>query len=410
MRASLRLALSLAVLSVGIAFAQADVALSGELEADFGVAPLTGEFSIAGTSFDLSFDSEVGADFFPDAAFRVTLESRYDATLGASASLGDAYATLYLGDFDLLVGQQTVAWGSTDFVNPVDVLTPADLSRGAIYARKLPVPMLRGVYNSPLNLKIDAVLLPVFRPSILPELSPPMIAPPAGTVVVGQNPPILDVPEAKLENTQFGLRATYNVDLLEGADISANYVYGLSTTPTASVAFLPTEQEGEVIVQPNLRYDRYQLFGVDFSLAALGRVFRGEAAYTLIPNSDGTAANDAGSRLDAVLGAEASFADVTLITQGLMNFRTATELSPQLLDFSSTLSALYNLDNRTSLDGTWLQNYSDGSGFASGKLEYAFADGVKGAFRVTAYYGNEGSVWSAFQNLSDLRLGLAYAF
>lgn len=44
------------------------------------------------------------------------------------AEPGKTYAKLFLDDFDLGVGNQIVAWGSTDGFNPVDVINPRDLS------------------------------------------------------------------------------------------------------------------------------------------------------------------------------------------------------------------------------------------------------------------------------------------
>ncbi len=40
--------------------------------------------------------------------------------------LREAYADLYLGDFDLRAGQQIIAWGRADGINPTNNLTPQD--------------------------------------------------------------------------------------------------------------------------------------------------------------------------------------------------------------------------------------------------------------------------------------------
>src|SRR5690606_23893001 len=87
-----------------------------------------------------------------------------------SARLGRAYATAFLGDVDLSVGNQVVSWGSTDLLNPVDVVNPRDLSYPVAdpASQKLATPMLRAVAHASGGVTLDAVLVPVFVPSTLP--------------------------------------------------------------------------------------------------------------------------------------------------------------------------------------------------------------------------------------------------
>src|SRR5690606_40424823 len=110
--------------------AQASATLVGALTAGFGVA-FDGAVTVAAAGVDLRLDGEVGSGFFPDAVFVIEGQVVYDAASESaplSARLGRAYATAFLGDVDLSVGNQVVSWGSVDVLNPVDVVNPRDLS------------------------------------------------------------------------------------------------------------------------------------------------------------------------------------------------------------------------------------------------------------------------------------------
>src|SRR5690606_5636205 len=147
-----------------------------------------------------------------------------------SARLGRAYATAFLGDVDLSVGNQVVSWGSVDVLNPVDVVNPRDLSYPVAdpASQKLATPMLRAVAHAPGGVTLDAVLVPVFVPSTLPgarwlpEGQLPGELPP-GVTIVGIADPLEARPAFEVGNVQFGLRATLDLDLLGGADVSAVY-------------------------------------------------------------------------------------------------------------------------------------------------------------------------------------------
>ena len=92
----------------GYALAQ-DVELGGELEVEFGLAA-NGDIVVSTADLDLIISGEVGQGFLPDASFKATVESSYDAATGeVRAELGETYAKLFLDDFDLSVGNQIVA-------------------------------------------------------------------------------------------------------------------------------------------------------------------------------------------------------------------------------------------------------------------------------------------------------------
>lgn len=420
----MRVALGLLALAAPPASAQ-EIDVGGELGTTAGVRFDADNTILSLTELELDVSGEVGLGVFPDASFVTTLYSGYDATNldNTRVELGEAYATLFLGDLDLSVGQQTVAWGSADGFNPVDVINPRDLSRGLVAAEKLPVPIIRAVYNAPGGVKVDAVVVPAFRPSRLPALTLP--AP--GQPVPGQpaQPPELP-PGATLpppddrraastpENIQAGLRATLPLDVLGGGDVSATYVHGIATEPTFSVGAAPVApQQGPPggAAPPVLTYTEYDLFGLDFSLAALGTVFHGEAAYTLTADHDGTDPAVDNHSFQGVFGGEYTFSGgLTTSLQGIVDYLAADSGSEVAWDFSTALVLRYEVNTRTNLEALWLQNITDGSGVVAPEISYTFTDSVTGELGAGVLYGADDTQFGALRDTSQLTLGLSYAF
>lgn len=403
-----------------ISFSQAQVSfdLGGELKSDFGVFFDDGLFSTASTQLDLKLGGEVGSGFFPDATFNAVVRGKYDAITNTTMfSVREAYATAYLGNFDLSVGNQKVFWGSVDGFNPVDQINPRDLSNPFVdpEEQKTPIPMLRVVYNSSFDLKLDAIVVPVYVASTLPgarwQPAPAAMTLPPGVQIVGKNPIINNQPEAKLGNIQYGIRASYNLDLLEGADVSASYFHGIRTTPTASAKLIPTANRGQFKVQPILNYDIYDLVGLDFSVALPATVIRGEFAYTITGDPDGTIPTIQNHSFAAVLGSEYTFAgDIMTVGQIMFNYTAADKGKDASTRISSLLTASYNIDNYFNVKAVWIQNFSDSSGALRPSVSYKFADGVSASADVVFLYGSDSSQFGSLSKNSSLNLSFDYSF
>lgn len=385
----------------GCALAQ-DVELGGELKVEFGLAT-NGDIVVSTADLDLIISGEVGQGFLPDASFEATVESSYDAATGeVRAELGETYAKLFLGDFDLSAGNQIVAWGSADGFNPVDVINPRDLSF-PFASKKLPVPLLRAVYNAP-SIKIDAVVIPAFRASKPPDVrylqtfqSPP------GVTITEQETPIDNRPAVTLKNVQYGARAAF--DLFDGADVNLTYFGGYRKEPTVFTKLTPARQPGQFTVQPVLNYDWIHLVGVDFSASVAGTVIRGEAAYTFTEDPDGSDPAVGNPSFEAVLGTEYTFGNLFTSLQGIVEYVRGDHLT-----FQTVLTARYDIDHRTRVEGFWLQSLPDGGGVIGPGLSYTFADGVSGEARAFLFYGAKDSELGALKGQSQFRFSLHYAF
>jgi len=400
------------------ALAQVSYRLGGSVAAEFGVA-VDGSIPVAAADLTLKLDGEVGSGFFPDAVFTAELVSRYDAAAAEPfrVRLGRAYATVYLGALDLSLGNQVVAWGSADAVNPVDAVNPRDLSNPLADPadQRLPTPLVRATWHAPEGVTVDLVLVPVFVPSTLPgarwqaAAAPPALPP--GVTIVGVLPPQEATPAFELGNLQYGGRATLDLELGGGADVSVMAYRGFRHLPTASAELVPTPNPGMFQIQPTLAYDRITVLGVDFSAVFGNYVIRGESAYTLGEDSGGTDPSIGNDGFAAVLGVETNVSGGPFITLQGAYQRTAPDAGADpLQSFSSVLAAKFDPDNRIGLDVAWLHEWTDGSGVIRPSFSYTFADGLTGTAAATVLYGPDGSTYGVWKDNTQLSLGVEFSF
>lgn len=416
--ARLSLVLLTAVAVASTALAQVSYDLGGKVSADFGVT-IDGTIPVAAAGLQLKLSGEVGSGFFPDASFMAELVTTYDAAAESplEVRLGRAYATAYLGAWDLSLGNIVVPWGSVDVVNPVDVINPRDLTYPVSdpLDQRLATPLIRATLHAPEGVSVDAVLVPVFVPSTLPgpRWQPAMPAPelPPGVSIVAVREPVENRPVFELGNMQLGVRATMDIDVGGGADASVVVYRGFRHTPTVSVELVPTETPGAYLAQPTLNYDRITLLGGDFSAVFGAYVVRGEAAYTFGEDPAGTDPAVGNNSFELVLGTETNIANGPFVTAQATYQHVAADASEESGNaFATVLAAQFDPDNRIGLSFAWLHDWSDGGGVVRPSLSYTFADGLIGTAEAAIIYGTEGSAYGAWRDNSELRLGVAYAF
>lgn len=432
------LAVLLLLLTLSTALAQVSFDLGGEVDVELGV-DVTGEFTVAAAGFELVAGGEVGSGFFPDATFKVELGASYDAAAQAgtqggipsdasellypspepfSVWLGEVVATVYLGDAELSVGRQKVAWGSADALAPLDVVNPHDLTYPVAQpsASRLATLLARLRVRAPEGVGLDFVLVPLFEPSRLPgaEWQPAVdlsaFPPQAGIVGVA---PILDErPAATLANVQFGVRATFDLDLFDGSDVSLTYFRGFDKVPTASFTLVPVPgAAGQNYLQPVLTYDRLSVVGLDFSSVIGSFVVRGDAALSLTDDPEGNDPTIGNPYFAAVIGAERSLSGGAFLTAQVVYERTWPDAGAEAaVDLASVLALRLEPDARLTLQTAWLHDYSDGSGLVQPTLDYALADGVTASLEGVVFYGRDGSKYGGWSDNSNLRLAVAYAF
>jgi hypothetical protein len=184
--------------------------------------------------------------------------------------LREAYADLYLGDFELRAGQAVAAWGRADAINPTDNLTPRD------YFVRSPEPddmrmgnfLLRARYSIAPWIRLEAVWVPVYRYSVyrfdlfeMPDY-----------VRFHES----SLPSAALDNSTFALKLEF---LFGGFDGSVSWFNGYDPMPGIQPGEFPQAPSENMVLDMYARAFRQQTLGLDFSFGMGSFGVRGEAAF-----------------------------------------------------------------------------------------------------------------------------------
>ena len=184
--------------------------------------------------------------------------------------LREAYADLYLGDFDLRAGQQILAWGRADGINPTNNLTPQD------YFVRSPEPddirmgnfLVRGRYTIKSRIRLEGIWVPVYRHSIyrfdlfdMPDFV---------HFADAYNP------DAAFKNGSFAGKVEFLFDRFDG---SISWFSGFDPMPGIEYGPLPETPGESPSIDLYARPFRQQTGGLDFSFGLGSFGVRGEAAY-----------------------------------------------------------------------------------------------------------------------------------
>jgi hypothetical protein len=320
----------------------------------------------------------------------------------------EAYLTVHSPKADLRLGNQIVAWGRADGINPTDNLTPHD------YVVPLPLEEDQrfGVWAG----KLDAYLTQNLTFTLLatPFFVPSKFALPPGSPVVETRPARTG------SNTELALKLNKT-----GGDVDWSVSYYRGYRPLPSVAV--------TVPSLDLRYDRIDVIGADLA-HNIGRVgFRTEVAYTRSTESQNVDPNTSSSRLFWVGGI-----DRTLLENLNVNLQWFWRWMPhyQAPDVSTdpgahtvaTLNSIISGQEARSSHGmtfrisnSWLNqtltaelfaviNFTRGDHYLRPLLTYTFNDHFKGMLGGELYRGPKDTQYGLFKSTSgvfaELRYGL----
>lgn len=241
-------------------------------------------FSRAGARLQLAADGRIGTQ----AAYYGAMDFHYDAAEALHSPLSErddglsiypveAYVELYTEHADFRLGQQFLFWGRTDWVNPTDNINPWDYQNISpeIEDYRIPIMAAKGdLYLGPVTLQI--VGIPFFEPDRIPL--------PVDSVVT---------PATTLENVQYGLRLSSYFGRL---DYSVSYYHGHGKQPAILHQFGP----GEPVLYG--KYLSRDILGFDFVTTFGAWALKGEAAYVITEDVDGTDPFVDNPFIDSVLG------------------------------------------------------------------------------------------------------------
>jgi len=272
-------------------------AYGGSKTTDF--ANLSGEFA-------LKAKISRGSTFlYADARFR---EGLFFGERKAETELKEAYAG-YTGErLSVYLGNQVVSWGRTDGFNPTNNITPND------YFYLTPEPddqklgnfMLRPKIRLNNQAELEAILIPVFKPSVYRYDLFDMGGSSSFTQTL--------IPNAKARNASIAARLNFE---LPAAGFSVSYFHGYDPFYGFKADTILFQPSPYVIYNPAVY--KKNTIGADFAIPVSQWIFRGEATVNLtkdylenqqIPNPD----------LSYVLGIERTISGFTTIFQYIGKF------------------------------------------------------------------------------------------
>jgi hypothetical protein len=383
--------------------------IGGNLQAEFG-STRQGQLWPTNAAFTVKFEGSVGDPDFPTATFLINLRSSLDASGRTRVDLREAQVNASIGRFDLIVGNQIIAWGVGDVFNPANIINPLDLVNPLEQVRQ-PVLGLRSTYNISDATKLEVVFVPGFQTNTLPNgLEPPPPPNIPGLTIVGIDPLQDNRPEFILKNVQGGARFGTRFNFLEGADLNLSYWNGWRATPTATANITPVTPD-QVRLQPVLNYDRIQVIGGDLTVAYQGFIAKLETAYTITQDMKGQNPAIGGPSLEIVGQAEYS-PDPSINTIFSVDFlwTRGEGVGNDTYTVQTAFVGRFDLDNRTTFEGAWVQNYMDRSGLITAKLSHTLADGLSLYATGGFFYGSSASSYGSLSKASQLRFGLKFSF
>jgi hypothetical protein len=246
------------------------------LRADYFSASkkLDDNHNLIGLTLQPKLEPQLGEHLSLKGEGRLHDEDMFDSR-GRQHRFLEGYLDLHGTPGQLRLGQQIIAWGRADALNPTDLLTPKDFTHlSAEYEvdRRFGLPAALGTARLSPELNFTAVWIPIFMASVIP-------IPDKLPFQLGS-----EEPNNEWRNHSFALKLDRSGT---GVDWSISYFQGWDLIPTAKV----TNPGGVVrfgpqglfsIFQPTsvlLRNQRIRAIGADAAIPMGGFGWRAETAY-----------------------------------------------------------------------------------------------------------------------------------
>ncbi len=194
----------------------------------------------------------------------------YNAILGSSVALHEAFLSYATEHLEWKVGRQIITWGVADGLQLTDVISPMDYTEFMANDYddiRIPVNAIRVRYNPAPLLSADFVFVPVAEFYHLPmDENNPWNRGFSSPIPLDLD----DTPEKKLRNSEYGMRLSF---FLPGVDVSVSALHTLHSIPVLQLQPLP---DGSLELKG--LYDEIVMLGADLSLPLGEFVFRAEFA------------------------------------------------------------------------------------------------------------------------------------
>ncbi len=334
--------------------------------------------------------------------------------------LKEAYIDYYTKYIDFRVGQQTIAWGKADEINPTDIINPQDMTN---ITEDKSIRRI-GLFQIKADVKLyDFVLNAIWKPSFeymrIPALDSrwSFISMPFVTTL-----PDPVYPENSFENTEWAFKLART---LGSVDFSLSYSDGWDNIFTPVVAVDPVTHRPSL---DRLETHRTKMFGADFatSLASVG--FWGEGAYFLTEDHEGTDQNNKNPYIQFVLGADYQFrSNFKLNIQYFREIVTKTDDEAEKTSEEDMLSKLgiglplkealtcrlekkFGQAEELKAELFGIYDLKDNGIMFVPRFFYSPEDGLNFEIGYNIFAGDSESFWTRFQHNDELYLKCTYSF
>lgn len=218
---------------------------------------------------EASLKLKVRKKSFGDAFAEIRFLRGYEFKKSVSEiNIRETYLNVYAGLFDFRIGQQIVAWGRADGVNPTDNITPKNLLVRSPDEddRRQSNFLIRSHYNLH-PLRIEAIWVPAYESSYIPT---DLLSFPPGVMLIDP-----DYPDARVKNSAFAVRLNLEMPSLDG---SISYFNGHNPFPGISANILALASDN-LFIEVFPKSYRLHILGADFQTTAGSYGLRGELAY-----------------------------------------------------------------------------------------------------------------------------------
>jgi hypothetical protein len=345
--------------------------------------------------------------------------------------------------WDFRVGNQIIAWGAADRVNPTDLWNPSNLM-DPFLSRKLPLLTARaGIHPAEFHgVGLELLFAPFFResrlPAVFPDSASQSISPEAsrwllplperlelGNAVV---PLFYQLKPSSFPSQTWQGGASLHFSPIPDWDFSLSYQNTVERLPRLSLTERGDASDPAlpltVTVSPI--YHREQVFGVDGSGAILDSqvTVRFEAAYHLRDNADVAG-------VDVFQGVAGLDYTLPWRPWGVTTYFDTLAVVYQRIDFQSTVNGTTSIRNlpdvfpwdrngivymenrftaRTKLASSWVWSFRDQDAFLSSVLSVQFSDHLGGGAGGEFFLGARNGFYGQFYDNNRIKVTTSYVF
>lgn len=391
-----------------------DIKFFTEYNTDYDKLEDSGVYGASEMSFNLTWEGEA-----VEAASKIKIDA---ANNNFTPFLDSGYIR-FLGDsYDVEAGFLKPIWGTGDGIHVLDVLTPIDQVKNlteTYLESKVAQLMVKFNYQIGLDGSLELVYIPMFNSDLYPDESSDRWAPnevkSLESILLSNGANRMKGDTDNIDNSQFAVRIT---NTFGSIDLGAVYYFGFLRKPIYDFTS-PELIDGELYIEE--KFNRVNIFGVDFAATVNSLYLRGEAAYYLTEDIDGDDSGIYNNSINYLFGFDYDLPlnNMVLITQYMgsytlnnnkvenshMEYREDDKYYTNMLTVELSDKYLYDtLLIKTSA----AINLNEGDFMLTPNIEYNPVDDVTVGIKYQIFNGDEDTMFGQFDDNDYLKLYIKY--